>query len=85
MSSNNHPERFPTDAEFAARNSRVASLIHKFKVEVRSFESAVRGHTGSWSRVQALVERIVLSYEKAAPQVQHDCVELLNHPHSGTR
>ena len=36
MSSNNHPERFPTDAEFAARNNRVASLIAKFKTEVRS-------------------------------------------------
>lgn len=35
MTSNNHPERFPTDEKFTQINNRVSSLIHKYKVDVR--------------------------------------------------
>lgn len=37
MSTANHPERFPADADFTARNNRVASLIAKYKADVRNF------------------------------------------------
>lgn len=36
MSANNHPERFPADADFTARNNRVAALIAKYKADVRT-------------------------------------------------